>query len=74
MQSHIRRFVLERQEDASGVSGTGTVAEGVVFTNGFVALTWLTPLTSIAIYHSLDVMESVHGHAGKTKVRFIDNE
>lgn len=26
----VRRFVLERTEDVSGISGTGTVADGVV--------------------------------------------
>ena len=70
--SRMRRFVLHREQDASGVSGTGVVAEGVVFSNGFVALTWLTHLTSHAFYHSIDVMEAIHGHGGKTKVVFID--
>jgi hypothetical protein len=73
-RSHIRRFVLEREEDASGVSGTGTVAEGVVWTSGYVSLTWLSPLLSIGNYHSLDVMLKVHGHGQKTKVRFLDTE
>lgn len=72
MQSQMRKFVLERTEDESGVSGTGIVAEGVVFTNGFAVLSWLTPLTSVAVYHSLDVLERVHGHGGKTKVVFKD--
>ena len=72
MQSQMRKFVLEREEDESGVSGTGIVAEGVVFTNGFAVLSWLTPLTSVAVYHSIDVLERVHGHGGKTKVVFKD--
>ena len=42
----MRRFYMQRNKDVSGLSGTGIVAEGVVFTNGFVALTWLTPLQS----------------------------
>ena len=36
----MRRFLLERIEDVSGVAGTGWVAEGIQFTNGCVALTW----------------------------------
>ena len=72
MQSQMRKFVLEREKDESGVSGTGIVAEGVVFTNGFAVLSWLTPLTSVAVYHSIDVLERVHGHGGKTKVVFKD--
>ncbi len=31
MKSNIRRFQLVRTEDVSGVSGLGTVAEGVLF-------------------------------------------
>lgn len=72
MDSQMRKFVLEREEDESGVSGTGIVAEGVVFTNGFAVLSWLTPLTSVAVYHSIDVLERVHGHGGKTKVVFTE--
>ena len=71
-KSRMRRFVLERSEDASGVSGTGIVAEGVIYSNGFVGLTWLSHLASHAFYHSLDVMEAIHGHGGKTKIVFID--
>ena len=35
-------FYLNRLIDKSGVSGTGVVAEGVVFTNGKCVLTWLS--------------------------------
>src|SRR5205085_3748143 len=37
----VATFHLLRYEDESGVSGTGWVAEGAVFSNGWVALTWL---------------------------------
>jgi hypothetical protein len=36
-----RRFVLERDVDVSGLSGTGVVADGVVFPDGIVALHYL---------------------------------
>jgi hypothetical protein len=68
----MRRFVLRRTEDVSGVSGTGVVAEGVVFTSGFCTLTWLGPLTSMAFYHSPDVMLSIHGHGNKAVIEWID--
>jgi hypothetical protein len=68
----MRRFYLDRQEDATGVSGTGKVAEGVVFTNGWVALTWLTQHTSVVFYPSITDVEFVHGHGGKTKIVFLD--
>ena len=35
-----RAFVLQRNEDETGVSGTGIVAEGVEFSDGTVALRW----------------------------------
>ena len=38
----MRHFYLDRHEDATGISGTGVVAQGVEFDNGKVALTWLT--------------------------------
>ncbi len=70
----MRRFVLVREEDISGVSGTGVVAEGCQFSNGHVSLTWLTHLTSLVWYHSVDVLESVHGHEGKTRVVWVDKK
>jgi hypothetical protein len=72
MKTQMRRFYLERAEDASGVSGTGIVAEGVVFTTGYVALTWLTHLQCNSFYHSVDVMLKIHGHHGRTRIVYID--
>jgi hypothetical protein len=68
----VRPFHLERVEDVHGVSGTGRVAEGCVFSNGWVALTWLTAHTSVAFYPSMDHVEAVHGHNGKTRIVFED--
>ena len=33
----MRRFYLQRDEDATGISGTGKVAEGILFSTGWVA-------------------------------------
>lgn len=68
----MRRFVLNRLEDVSGISGTGTVAEGVRFSDGRVALMWTTRNRSLAFYDSLEDVVAIHGHGGKTIVRFID--
>ncbi len=68
----LKMFWLERIEDESGVSGTGIVAEGVIFSNGKCALNWLTNYTSVAIYDSIEVLEKIHGHNGKTKIRKDD--
>lgn len=67
-----RRFVLVRDQDVSGTSGTGTVAEGVELSNGQVVLHWLTQLDSIAIYANTKVLETLHGHGGKTTILWID--
>ena len=64
----MRPFWLQRVEDESGVSGVGLVAEGVVLSNGWCALTWLTGHKSGAFYPSLEQIEAIHGHDGKTKI------
>ena len=71
-QTAMKRFILRRQEDVSGTSGTGVVAEGCSFSTGYCSLTWLGPLTSMAFYHSPDVMMQIHGHGGLTTLEYID--
>jgi len=66
----IATFHLLRLEDESGVSGTGWVAEGAVFSNGWVALTWLGETPSLNFYPSLEAVEAIHGHAGATRIIF----
>ena len=64
----MKLFHFERTEDASGVSGIGKVAEGVVFDDGTVVLRWLTEVKSTVIFESIEDVESVHGHEGKTRI------
>jgi len=68
----MRRFHFMRLEDASGVSGCGVVAEGVVFSNGKVALEWLSDHASTNLYDSIADVEFIHGHHGRTKIVFDD--
>jgi hypothetical protein len=70
--SGTRRFVLERNVDESGVSGTGHVADGIVFWNGKCALSWRTEHTSVAVYDSINTVEAIHGHDGSTRVVWVD--
>ena len=70
----MRTFKLVRTEDASGVSGTGDVAEGVEFDNGKCVMCWDTDTSSIAIYEDVDDLVKIHGHQGRTKVIFSDGE
>jgi hypothetical protein len=67
-----RRFHLSRSEDVSGTSGTGIVAEGVVYSTGKVVLNWTTRYASVAVYDSMAEMERIHGHDGRTTVEWLD--
>lgn len=68
----MRNFHLVRNEDVSGVSGTGIVAEGVEFSNGSCVMHWLSKLGSIAIYDKAADIEIIHGHEGRTKVVYVE--
>ena len=61
-------FYLKRVEDESGVSGTGRVAQGFVFDNGKVAVTWLSEHPTVTIYDNIGEVHAIHGHGGKTEV------
>jgi len=63
-----RVFRLIRTEDVSGVSGTGIVADGVVFPDGVTVLRWRTVGGSTAIYDSVESVERIHGHDGSTRL------
>jgi hypothetical protein len=67
-----KHFFLNRKVDISGISGTGHVAEGFVFDNGVVAMTWLTKFTSTSVYDSIEHVEQIHGHAGATEIEWIE--
>jgi hypothetical protein len=68
----MRRFHLQRDEDTSGVSGTGVVAEGIQFTDGHCALRWLSDTASTVLYDSVGDLIAVHGHEGRTQVVWTD--
>lgn len=70
--TRMRMFVLDRSEDATGTSGTGIVAEGVQFSNGQVVIHWLSQLEAINVYANAVVLEQLHGHGGRTVVRWLD--
>jgi hypothetical protein len=66
----MRLFYLMRDEDESGVSGLGRVAEGVEFSDGQCVVKWNTNVRSLGVYESIGHIRRVHGHGGKTKVVF----
>jgi len=74
-----RRFMIKRDHDATGVSGTGIVAEGVMFSNGKVCLQWCVNNrpASIVTYNTIEDLLTIHNHVGTiheggTYVVFID--
>lgn len=75
----MRRFVMHRTHDESGVSGTGLVLEGVLFSTGVVVIHWLTPPPrgSISVFDSMDQFLTIHvrPHPGnQTFLVFEDGE
>lgn len=70
-------FHLLRNDDETGISGTGVVADGVIFRDGKVALRWRPgPVDhqSTVIYDSIEAVQAIHGHGGKTKVVFGEGD
>lgn len=69
-----RRFELIRDEDVSGLSGTGVVVEGVLWTDGTVSTRWRGVVHSFGNWNSMENVVAVHGHQGKTWVNWLDAE
>lgn len=69
-----RRFYLYRHEDETGISGTGVVADGVVWQNGRVTLVWLGEHPSEVSWQDMSHVVAIHGHNGKTEVVWRDGE
>lgn len=70
---NFRRFHLHRHNDETGVSGTGTVAEGIQFQDGCVSMRWcVRPAHSTTHYTTIDDVILIHGHNGKTEIIWID--
>ena len=70
---------MRREIDVSGVSGTGVVLEGVLFSTGVVVIHWLTPPPrgSISVFDSLDQFLSIHVRPhpdNRTTIEFEDGE
>lgn len=72
----MRAFHLVRDVDETGVSGTGVVAEGVEFSSGVVALTWLSEWPTSVVFHDrgIESVEAIHGHGGKTRIMFLAHD
>lgn len=69
-----RLFVLYRHVDLSNVSGTGVVAEGVVWSDHRVSLHWPGDHPSTAAWDDTEGVLAIHGHHGATELRWIDHD
>lgn len=65
----MKTFVLFREEDVTGISGTGIVAEGVEFSNGKTVIQWVVgEHQSTVVWDNIEAVEAIHGHGGATKI------
>lgn len=67
----MRLYDLYRDEDPSGVSGTGHVAEVVEFSSGWCAVSFLphtAGIPNVIVYGGIAHVEKIHGHEGKTRL------
>lgn len=69
-----RRFYLQRDQDISGVSGTGRVCNGVQWPDGSVSLRWLGAHPKIDFAENMGVVEFVHLHGGATRIVWLDTD
>jgi len=68
----MRLFVLVRERDETGFSGTGMVAEGVEFGDGRVVMRWVTNgVHSMVLHASIDELLKVHGHNGASRIEWL---
>ncbi|MFF5778131.1 hypothetical protein ACFY7Y_14420 [Streptomyces virginiae] len=68
-----RRFHLFRHADVSGVSGTGIVADGILWPDGTASLRWRGERPSSVHWDRIADAKAVHGHGGATEIVWDDN-
>lgn len=67
-----RRWYLYRKADETGISGCGVVAWGIQFPDRTVSYRWNTAPRTFQSADSIQDVQHIHGHEGKTEVRWID--
>jgi hypothetical protein len=73
MQRQARLFRLVRHTDTAGVRGTGTIAEGVEWSDGAVALRWRGRWPSTSTWDCIESLLAVHGTSGRTQVHWFSS-
>ena len=64
----MKLFRLDRDLDVSGVSGVGSVAQGVEFDDGTVVVRWLGNTPTTTMHANMASVEKIHGHHGYTRI------
>ncbi len=66
-------FVLRRNADVTGISGTGIVADGVLFPDLRVATRWRSTdgVAQTCAWDRLAHVRQVHGHGGATVIEMM---
>jgi hypothetical protein len=69
LPTRARSGVLVRDDDETGVSGTGVVAWIVEFPDGVTVTRWaVTDVRQTCVWRSVADVEAIHGHGGKTRI------
>lgn len=66
-----RLFQLYRETDVTGISGTGIVADGVLFPDGVTVIRWRGDHRSTVVWDSLRDVDAIHGHNGATQIVWL---
>jgi hypothetical protein len=75
MIDYPRAFTVHRAADATGVSGTGRVLDGVIFHTGQVVVCWRSGYGSVTIFENWKAFDSVHLKAhpeNRARIVFFD--
>ena len=66
-------YALDRDEDMTGVSGTGRVGYALEYAPGVIVL-WDREPATLSWFPSLDAVKEVHCHHGHTVLTKLDDE
>ena len=71
-----KKFKLYRKRDKTGISGTGHVAEGVMFCNGKVTCVWTSNVKSVEVLDNFEdfLVLHVHNHNNDSTIVWEDGK
>lgn len=68
----MQAFIMYRENDVTGVSGTGIVAKGVIFDDGVTVIRWNGAHRSTVVWSNLADAIAIHSHDGATKYLTVE--